>query len=111
MIKLVGDEKILHEGKARMFNILFLRCGQLYITNKRIAFEGNGMNMGKEFATIDISDISSYKNCSTITLFQLFIPFQNAIKIVSKNGKIFKFRVYNREKWLKALATIIAETK
>ncbi|MEF9984096.1 MAG: GRAM domain-containing protein [Oscillospiraceae bacterium] len=111
MIKLADNEKILHEGKANMFNIFILRSGQLYITNKRIVFEGNGMNMGKEYASVDLSDVLSYTNSLTVTLFRLFIPIPNAIKIVSKKGDNFKFRVYNREKWLKTIATIIAENK
>lgn len=106
-IKLQEGEKIIKKGGANLSTILQGKGGHLYLTNQRLVFIGHGMNIGKDKFEIDLSDVQYVEKAPTVSLWLLFIPIPNAIKVGTNNGRITKFTVTNRKDWIEKINNTI----
>lgn len=106
MIKFKKNEKVLKKGAANKFHCVLSKVGHLYLTNERLIFDGDGVNIGNDFVVIPLSKIQGFGKALTFNLFcPLFIP--NAIKVFLEDGKMYKFTVYKRKDWLQKISNAL----
>jgi hypothetical protein len=93
-IQLLKNEVIIKKGPANHFKGLEGVGGALYLTNNRVIFKSHAFNIQRHtdiFPLDEIVDIGKRKSMGIIP---------NGIFIKMKDGRIEKFVVKNRSKWL-----------
>jgi hypothetical protein len=104
--KLLDGEKVIKQGKANRSTIINAQGGELTLTNKRLVFVGHGMNIGEGTVSINLEDILTFGKASTLVIF-FPLPVPNAFKVVTQQGKKYKFTVGGRKKWVAELSNAI----
>lgn len=104
--KMLKGEDVIRVGKANRSTLFNAQGGELLLTNKRLLFVGHGLNIGKDTISINLEDISSCGLAYSIIIF-LPLPIPNAFKVVTKDGKEYKFSVWRRMEWLVDLSSAI----
>lgn len=104
--KMQDEEKVIKQGKANRTNFFNSQGGELVLTNKRLVFVGHGKNIGEGTVSINIDEIMVYGKASTFVIF-LPLPIPNAFKVVTQQGKKFKFTVGGRKKWIKEISQVM----
>lgn len=90
-VKLLDGETLIKEGAANYFNTLAgvggaAAGGRLYLTNKRILFEGHRFNIGRKFVVIYVDEIIS---CST--------GFLNTLTLLNNRNEEYAFAVSGKK--------------
>ncbi|BDH63021.1 hypothetical protein MTP04_31510 [Lysinibacillus sp. PLM2] len=97
-VNLQANENFLVEKTpANLFKGVQAVGGQLTITDKRLIFKAHKLNIQGGTTEILISDIDSVDKASTMKI----IP--NRMIVKTKDGKVFKFVVYKRDKLVNLL--------
>ena len=104
--KKLQGEIVIKEGEASKRSIINSQSGQLTLTDKRLVFVGDGTNFGEASVVINTEDIMIFSKVST-SLIIFPIPVPNAFKIVTKQGKKYKFTVTGVKKWIAELNNVI----
>ena len=78
------NEKIIHQGGANLFRSNDVSGGILYLTNERLIFIPNKININKSRQDIEIDDIVSIKEVRTLII-------NNGLVIESKDDSKFRF--------------------
>ncbi|WP_455393320.1 GRAM domain-containing protein, partial [[Eubacterium] cellulosolvens] len=95
--ELEKDEKLIKKVKANLFRGIEAVGGNMKITNKRIIFEPHSFNIQTQIEIIpnnQIAEVSKRRTLKTVP---------NGILIKTKNGKEYKFVVFNREKLIEII--------
>lgn len=99
-------EKILAEGNVSLSTLFMIAPigGKLYITNKRLVFNKQGVTFSANSTDVEFSvrDIKTYS--SGFVIIGLFMPFPTAVKITTKDDKVYRFHCgLEKGKYLTAL--------
>jgi hypothetical protein len=86
-----GEEYLKKNVTANLFRGIEAVGGWLSITTERVLFRSHKVNFQKQPLQIKLKDIAKIEKRHTLGL----IP--NGLRILLKNGKEFKFVVWNRE--------------
>lgn len=100
--KMKQNEQIIRQGLANLQKGVETVGGRLYLTNQRLVFEAHQMNIQGGTTEIDLQDVQSTEKCWT--KFLGFIPlFPNSLAVFTKAGDEYRFVVFGRGKWVKAI--------
>lgn len=105
-LRIFDGEKIIKEGSAGKTTLFNSQGGKLIVTSQRILFIGHGHNFGNDLLILKHEDILYYTKAFTFVIF-FPIPLPTAIRLVTKQGKKYKFNVYGRSEWIKAISRVI----
>ena len=96
------NETIIRNGGANLLHGMDNAGGKLILTNQRVIFEAHRFNISRGEQLIDLMDITKVEKAWT--KFLGFIPlFPNAVLVTVSNGKRFRFALWGRKKWAKAI--------
>ena len=99
---LLEGEEIIKEGKCFIYSVLNKQPGKLILTDRRLIFASPGLDFDRDNLTFNLRDIVDLEGSVTFILAKP-IPLKNGLKIVTTNGKSYKFIVSDKEAWIKAL--------
>lgn len=94
-MELVQDEKIYFDVLAKLFVVIESIGGKLKVTNKRLYFEYNNINIQPNVIEIMMEQISEAKKWNTLVV----VP--NGMEVILKDGTKLNFVILNREKLIK----------
>jgi hypothetical protein len=100
--KLKAEEIIKKQGSANLQKDWESVGGHLYLTNKRLIFESHAFNVQAGTTIIELDSITTVTKCWTLFLNSIRIS-PNSILVDTKDGRQFKFVLYNRGKWITAI--------
>lgn len=103
------NESIIRNGGANLLHGFDNAGGKLILTNQRVIFEANRLNISTGEQVINLSDVTKVEK--GWTKFLGFLPlFPNAVLVTISSGKRFRFALWGRKKWaeeiLKAKASV-----
>ena len=97
-VKLFKGEKIIKKSRASYFlSEKITQRGQLFLTRERIIFRAYKFNYGQKTTAIYISDVED------LICFRRFHILPKGLGIVTKKKKIYRFSIWGRKKWRKAI--------
>jgi len=104
------SEALVKEGKANRQKNFESVGGKLYLTNQRVIFESHGYNAQRASVSIELKD------CMFVakgwTKFLGFFPlFPNAIVLSMGDGKIHRFSVFGRKKWISEIESSLVSAQ
>ncbi|MEI7832215.1 MAG: hypothetical protein WCJ56_03320 [bacterium] len=105
--RLLDGETVIKQGKANRSNFLIAQGGELTLTNKRLIFVGHGINIGEGTISIDLTQLMTFGKAFTFVIF-FPIPVPNAIKVITTDGKVYKFTVWGRKDWVAQIQAVLS---
>jgi hypothetical protein len=98
----VADECPVREGTANLQLGVETVGGTLYLTNRRLIFETQVLNIQTGATIIPLNTITGVRKCWT--KFLNLIPLlPNSIAVSTRDGKEYRFVAFGRQDWIAAI--------
>ena len=97
-----SNEMIIKQGAANLQKNMEPVKGKLFLTATKLVFEPHGLNLQRGTTVVDLSDVAvADTGWSKLLGFIPAVP--NALKITTKNGKVYRFTCYFPGNWKEAV--------
>lgn len=97
----VATEEVIHEGAANLQVNVETVGGKLLLLKEKLVFNPHSFNIQKHSISIKLASISAI-SLGWTKLFG-FIPLTPNALIISEDGKIYRFTVFDRKAWLEKI--------
>ena len=99
---LLPGETVIKEGAANLQRGVETVGGRVHLTSQRLVFESHSINIQTGNTIIPLESIAGVRKCWT--RFLNLIPlFPNSIAIATKEGKEYRFVMFDRQSWIDAI--------
>jgi len=92
------DEELIKKGAGNLQKGAETVGGFLYLTNQRLIFEANAINIQGGNTIIDLSNIDSTEKCWT-KLLSVIPIMPNSLAVHTKTGDEYRFVLFGRGAW------------
>ena len=100
-------ERIVRQGAADLQENLEHVSGELYLTETTLVFESSGLNFQGGATTIYLGNIATVEK-GWSKLLGIIPAVPNALKITTRDGKVYRFTCWWPSRWKKAVEQQIA---
>ncbi len=97
-----SDEIVVRDGVANLQKNIEPVKGRLFLTATKLVFESHGLNVQGGTTIINLSDVAVV-DTGWSKLLGLIPAVPNALKVTTKNGKVYRFTCYFPGRWKKAV--------
>lgn len=100
--QLLPGETVIKDGAANLQQGIETVGGRVHLTSQRLVFESHAINIQTGTTIIPLESITGVQKCWT--RFLNLIPlFPNSVAIATKEGKEYRFVMYDRQSWMDAI--------
>jgi hypothetical protein len=105
--QLLPGETSIKDGAANLQRGLETVGGRVHLTSQRLVFESHAINIQTGTTIIALESIAGVRKCWT--RFLNLIPlFPNSVAIATKEGKEYRFVMFDRQSWIDAIDWVTA---